>query len=77
MLDRFYHMANMLDMTDAQEQQLTRLIENAKSQMEDEEHPRLMMKEFMMDVKPGDANYEIELNKLADKAAATARKKYW
>ncbi len=73
--ERFYHMADMLDMTDAQEAQLGEIISRAKGQMAPEDDVRSLMKEFMTGAKPDEAGYDVELNSLADKAAANARKK--
>jgi Spy/CpxP family protein refolding chaperone len=73
-VERFRKMADKLDFTDAQEQQLEQILSSAKAKME-AEGERGAMRQKLMSIDPEDSNYDKEVAAAADQAATKVKAK--
>lgn len=73
-LERFRKMADKLDFTDVQEQQLEQILSGAKAKM-DVDGERGSMRQMLMAIDPEDANYEKEIADAAEQAASKVKAK--
>ncbi|PID41676.1 MAG: hypothetical protein CSB48_13580 [Proteobacteria bacterium] len=74
-MEHFYRIADRLDLTDSQEQQLDAIIDNARIKMREGDHFRAVMRALVTDLNPDDSDYEVKLHDPAERAAAAATEK--